>query len=86
MEYKNDVSPSQDDYDDSKLNTKGSYFYYDKTKNYFPTVHYSDSHVPIGNAKPYCMHINWSKVQDKYVTDKYHNVTGLPTCSESSNI
>ena len=35
------------------------YFGFDTTAGYFPTLRFTDLNVPLGSAKPYCLHIDW---------------------------
>ena len=36
------------------------FFTLDTTIGYFPTLRMNEMYVPAGNAKPYCLHIDWN--------------------------
>jgi len=73
-------SPYVEEYDPEKINLNTQYFMFNKTVNYFPTVHMTESYVPIGTSKPFCMHMSWIRAGNQYQYDKYIEVLDQPNC------
>ena len=66
-----------DDFADSITN---NYFKTDNMEDYFPEFHFNENTVPLGNAKPFCMHLDWSTKANRKVLDKYYAVQDMPLC------
>lgn len=62
------------------------YFTTDELKDYFPDFSFREETVPLGNAKPFCMHYDWSTKANKKIMDRYYVVQDMPTCQLASNI
>mmetsp|Transcript_42770 Transcript_42770/g.56482 ORF Transcript_42770/g.56482 Transcript_42770/m.56482 type:complete len:91 (+) Transcript_42770:257-529(+) len=48
------------------------YFTTDSMLDYFPEFHLSENTVPLGNAKPFCLHLDWSTKANRKILDKYY--------------
>ena len=42
------------------------YFDFDTSVGYFPTLKFTDMHVPAGTAKPYCLHVDWIRKERRH--------------------
>jgi len=62
------------------------YFTTDHTQDYFPDFSFNENTVPLGNAKPFCLHLDWSTKANKKQLDRYYSVQGFPSCSLAQNI
>ena len=40
----------------------------------------------MGNAKPFCMHYDWSTKANKKIMDRYYVVQDMPTCQLANNV
>lgn len=56
------------------------FFTTDSMENYFPDFRPSANTVPLGNAKPFCLHLDWSTKANKKILDKYYAVQDMPIC------
>jgi hypothetical protein len=60
MHAKSDASSSQSFYADGIADDVTSdRFELNEWENYFPNLHFDENYVPLGSAKPYCLHIEW---------------------------
>ena len=51
----------QHEYDDDFADSiSDDYFTTDKMQDYFPEFSFNENTVPLGNAKPFCLHLDWS--------------------------
>ena len=51
----------EDEYDSSVSGSiTQNFFLDDQTDDYFPLLSFSENTVPLGNTKPYCIHLDWS--------------------------
>ena len=51
----------QHEYDDDFVDSiSDDYFTTDKMQDYFPEFNFNENTVPLGNAKPFCLHLDWS--------------------------
>jgi len=55
------------------------------TKNYFPKLVFTEDYLPVGTASIFCMHLSWSKKEQRMMYDRYYPVENLPNCTEASN-
>jgi len=67
-----------DDFTDSITE---DYFTTDSMEDYFPELHFNENTVPLGNAKPFCMHLDWSTKANRKILDKYYSVQNMPLCA-----
>ena len=61
------------------------YYTTDSLEDYFPEMHFNENTVPLGNAKPFCMHLDWSTKANKKILDKYYGVQDMPLCALAQN-
>lgn len=54
-------------------------------ENYFPNFLPNANTVPLGNAKPFCLHLDWSTKTNKKILEKYYAVQDMPVCSMTTN-
>jgi len=65
----------QAEYDSSFTDSiSQDFFTTDNMADYFPEFHVSANTVPLGNAKPFCLHLDWSTKANKKILDKYYAV------------
>ena len=65
----------QGEYDDSFVdNISDDYFTTDSMEDYFPEMLFTENTVPLGNAKPFCLHMDWSTKANRKILDKYYQV------------
>ena len=57
----------------------------DELKDYFPDFSFREETVPLGNAKPFCMHYDWSTKANKKILDRYYVVQDMPQCQLAKN-
>ena len=50
---------------DFSENVTPDYFTTDHTKDYFPDFSFNENTVPLGNSKPFCLHLDWSTKANK---------------------
>jgi len=63
------------DYDgDFSSQITEDFFSTDSMDDYFPDFNFQENTVPLGNAKPFCMHYDWSTKANRKVIDKYYTV------------
>ena len=62
------------------------FFTLDTTVGYFPTLRFTDMHVPVGSAKPYCVHLDWIRKDQRSQTGRYHAVDNLGKCASAYNV
>ena len=80
------TAEKESDYDSSvQGSVTENYFQDDQTDDYFPLLSFSELTVPVGNTKPYCIHIDWSTKAQKHIIDRYIPVKGMPTCKGAAN-
>ena len=76
----------QGEYDgDFSDSITAEYFTTDKMEDYFPEMHFNENTVPLGNAKPFCLHLDWSTKQNKKILSKYYSVQDMPLCKLAQN-
>lgn len=61
------------------------FFTTDKLQDYFPELIFTENTVPQGNAKPFCMHLDWSTQANKKILDRYYSVQEMPICQMAEN-
>lgn len=61
------------------------YFAVDEANDIFPDLLFNENSVPMGNPKPWCVHLDWSIKQHRSVIDRFVNVKGQPTCKDALN-
>lgn len=61
------------------------FFTIDSTIGYFPTLRFTDLNVPAGSAKPYCLHLDWNRKEQRFQANKYHNVESQSRCAGAYN-
>ena len=61
------------------------YFKTDNMEDYFPEFNYNENTVPLGNAKPFCLHLDWSTKENRRVIDRYYPVQDMPLCQLAQN-
>ena len=61
------------------------FFTTDRMEDYFPEFHLSEQTVPLGNAKPFCLHLDWSTKANRKIIDKYYQVQDGPLCKLAQN-
>ena len=71
-----------DDFTDS---VTADYFTTDNMEDYFPSFSFNENTVPLGNAKPFCMHLDWSTKNNRRILDRYYSVQDMPICKLSQN-
>jgi len=82
----NGTAEHSDDYtSDFTDSITADYFTTDNTKDYFPDFVFTENTVPMGNAKPFCLHLDWSTKANRKVLDKYYSVQDFPLCSLAQN-
>ena len=65
----------QGDYDGDFADTiTDAFFTTDSLEDYFPDMLFTQNTVPIGNAKPFCLHLDWATKENKKVMDKYYAI------------
>ena len=65
----------QGDYDGDFAGTiSDNFFATDNMEDYFPDMLFNEHTVPIGNAKPFCMHFDWSTKANRKIMDMYYSV------------
>jgi hypothetical protein len=62
-----------------------SYFSWQQTESFFPTLHLDEDYIPLGNPKEYCLHLDWVRKDYRKMHEKYYRVQEFPTCSLSTN-
>ena len=76
----------QGEYDsDFDSSISESYFTTDSLEDYFPDMLFTENTVPLGNAKPFCLHLDWSTKANKKILDKYYTVQDMPLCGLAAN-
>lgn len=71
----------QGEYDgDFASSITDDYFTTDNMEDYFPEMLFTENTVPLGNAKPFCLHLDWSTKANKRILDKYYAVQDMPLC------
>lgn len=74
------------DYDgDFSSQITEEFFSTDSMDDYFPDFNFQENTVPLGNAKPFCMHYDWSTKANRKVIDKYYTVQDMPMCQLAHN-
>ena len=82
----NGTAEHSGDYDDSFADSiTEDYFTTDNMEDYFPEFKPNENTVPLGNAKPFCLHLDWSTKANRKVLDKYYSVQDFPQCSLAHN-
>ena len=38
------------------------FYSWNDTNNFFPPMHADSNYVPLGKGKPYCLHLDWIKI------------------------
>ena len=61
------------------------FFTTDNMADYFPEFHISENTVPLGNAKPFCLHLDWSTKANRKILDHYYAVQDGPLCELAQN-
>ena len=61
------------------------FFTTDNMLDYFPDFLLSEQTVPLGNAKPFCLHLDWSTIANKRMLDRYYSVQDAPLCKLATN-
>lgn len=61
------------------------FFTTDRLEDYFPDLLVDENTVPVGNAKPFCLHLDWTTKAHKRAMDKYFNVQDQPECKLAQN-
>ncbi len=61
------------------------YFTTDNMEDYFPSFSFNENTVPLGNAKPFCMHLDWSTKNNRKILDRYYSVQDMPICKLAQN-
>ena len=69
----------------SNVGADDYFFFFNDTKDLFPTLRYEEEYVPMGDAKTYCVHLDWIRRDQKRMLDMYHSVTNFPECENSLN-
>ncbi len=41
----------------SRVDAEDYFFFFNDTKEFFPTLRYEDTYIPVGNPKTYCVHL-----------------------------
>ena len=92
MEERNENSLLKDKFSDDTLdiigqdqNSKVEYFSFSQTADYFPRLYVNSDYMPVGNSKPYCLHLDWNRKEKFRQIDLYHSVSGLPNCKDATN-
>ena len=44
------------------------------TKNYISAFHFNEDYLPIGSAKPMCLHFEWIKKEQRLQLDNYIHI------------
>ena len=70
------------DFDDSITE---DYFTTDRMDEYFPDFNFHENTVPLGNAKPFCLHLDWSTKANRKKLDRYYSVQDMPLCGLAQN-
>lgn len=82
----NGSAEHQGDYDDDFAGSiTENYFTTDNMEDYFPEMLFNQNTVPLGNSKPFCLHLDWQTKANRKVLDKYYSVQGFPQCNNSQN-
>ena len=72
--------------EEKKLKTDYNYseafFYFNKTKHYFPPFHFAEDDVPVSNPQSFCIHLTWGPRRSK---STYNDVEGFNECSNAFN-
>ena len=55
-------------------------------ENYFPDMIFNEATVPLGNAKPFCLHLDWINKANKRQLDKYYSVMDFELCAGAQNL
>ena len=61
------------------------FFTTDNMLDYFPDFTLNELTVPLGNAKPFCLHLDWSTKANRKIIDKYYQVQDGPVCKLAQN-
>lgn len=93
MDASKEPSPLQSDFAESTLdiinsddNSGQDYFYFDKTELYFPRLAVTEDFLPLGNSKPYCLHLDWYLRSKSSLYANYKSVSGIDTnCTDFNN-
>ena len=86
LEPDNGTAEHAGDYDDDFSGSiTEDYFTTENMEDYFPEFTPNDNTVPLGNAKPFCVHLDWATKMNRNVLDKYYSVQDLPQCSMAHN-
>ena len=64
---------------------EGLFFGFHQTNEYFPTLHYTEEHIPVGTSKPYCLHLEWIRKEQRQLIDRYYHVQQFPDCIMAKN-
>ena len=76
----------QGEYDSSFASSiTEDYFTTDNMEDYFPEMLFTENTVPLGNSKPFCLHLDWATKANKRILDKYYSVQDMPLCSLAQN-
>ena len=76
----------QGEYDgDFEDNITEDYYTTDNMEDYFPEMNFNENTVPLGNAKPFCLHLDWSTKANRKILDRYYTVQGFPQCKLAQN-
>lgn len=76
----------QGEYDGEFLSqVSEDYFTTDELTDYFPTMDFREETVPLGNSKPFCLHLDWSTKANKKILDKYYVIQDMPQCGLAHN-
>ena len=54
-------------------------------QDYFPDFSFNENTVPLGNAKPFCMHLDWNTKNNRRNIDKYYSVQDMSICKLAQN-
>ena len=69
----------------SKVDANDNYFLFTDTADYFPVLRIDKDHGPFGSAAPLCIHLDWSKYEQRKMVDMYKSVLGFPNCTNALN-
>lgn len=73
MDYTDQGDPTESQLGD-KVEKGDKYFFYNDTKEYFPTLRFNPEYIPFGDASAFCLHLQWIKKDMKKMYDMYKNV------------
>ena len=86
LEYHNkeEESGAEESFD-SNNEIKEGFFQLPTTEGYFPSLKLTEDYLPVGDARPKCIHLDWIRLNQKRQTDKFNQVQNFPTCEGAEN-